>query len=218
MGGWDCTGNLLPKADNKIVAKDGCITVSLENLQSLIIFRVGPCYFCAEINQIESIVDVTDIHALPQAPKCMLGGFSFREDVASVIDLYCCFNLGHKPAKSKPSLIVAKLKSGYVACQVDEVLEIINDKNLKWSPVPRLLPKNIFNKILLWDDKIVLHTHIASLASLVNGVQDENFFTWLKQQYPNVNIQDEKQNEIITAHPVKTQAKAKKIKTQIYQN
>ena len=96
-------------------------------------------------------------------PKSVTGVFSYRNTVGVAVSLGRKFGLPDPENKLAGQLILTRIDNELKGFQVDEVLEIIKNKDLKWQALPSLDKNKLFDHAILKDDNIYFHTDFKKL-------------------------------------------------------
>ncbi|AFG38181.1 chemotaxis protein CheW [Spirochaeta africana] len=97
-----------------------------ENFQSmqLVTFQLGEEQYGIDIMDVEGIVKVEEVRAIPNSPAYVEGIFNLRGEIIPVINLHRRFHLKKAELSEEDSLL-----SGFVIIQIDEMLlAVIIDK------------------------------------------------------------------------------------------
>lgn len=97
-----------------------------ENFQSmqLVTFQLGEEQYGIDIMDVEGIVKVEEVRAIPNSPSYVEGIFNLRGEIIPVINLHRRFHLKKAELSEEDTLL-----SGFVIIQVDEMLlAVIIDK------------------------------------------------------------------------------------------
>jgi nucleoid-associated protein YgaU/chemotaxis signal transduction protein len=138
---------------------------------SLLSFRVGPFYFCVDAVDAEAIIEMPQISPVPMMPKSIAGIFSYRGSVAVGISLRRKFGLQDPEHKLSGQILLSRIDNELKGFQVDEVLDLLDDKDLKGQALPCFGNNSIFDHLILKDDNIFLHT---DFKRLFNASDSEN--------------------------------------------
>lgn len=90
----------------------------------LVTFQLGEEQYGIDIMDVEGIVKVEDVRAIPNAPPYVEGIFNLRGDIIPVINLHRRFHIRHANLSEEDALL-----SGFVIINIDEMLlAVIIDK------------------------------------------------------------------------------------------
>jgi chemotaxis signal transduction protein/nucleoid-associated protein YgaU len=137
-----------------------------DQVTTLLIFQVGPYSFCVSALEVESILSTPPITTIPFAPKSVDGTCLFHEKIALVISLHQKFGLKRNADKKNDQLIITRLKSGLAAFRVDAVLDVTTLTDQPWGKISTVHSNNVFDRFLLKDGHIILHTSFETLYNL----------------------------------------------------
>jgi chemotaxis signal transduction protein/nucleoid-associated protein YgaU len=129
-----------------------------------LVFRVGGCLLCASALDVEGIIPRPEGFAkLPLMPDYALGAFLFRGRSAAAISLRRKLKLRQGEDSSSGPFVVAQVGDALVAFWVDEVSDVIEEKDADWRPLPEMLPGGLFERLGICGDQIILQTCFAAL-------------------------------------------------------
>lgn len=94
----------------------------MENVQ-LVVFFLGDAEYAVTIDQVQEIINVTEITRVPRAPFHILGVFNLRGKVIPAIDLKQRLSLGSTTVTDVSRLVVVKVGEHVVGFLVDGVSE-----------------------------------------------------------------------------------------------
>jgi len=129
-----------------------------------LVFAVGPYVMCASALDVEGIIQRPGaIARLPFMPEYALGAFVFRARSAAAISLRRKLNLPESNTGRNEPFIVARIGASIAAFCVDEVRDVVDDKDLEWRSLPELLAQSPFERIAVHRGALILQTTFASL-------------------------------------------------------
>ncbi|MDH3326038.1 MAG: chemotaxis protein CheW [Gammaproteobacteria bacterium] len=137
--------------------------------EQLLIFRVGPIACCVAARDVDSIVNAKALHKLPRQADFIAGILQYRESTASIVNLYHKFSLVTPESVMHGRFIMAYTRHGITGFWVDEIVEITNDFDQNWSAPPSFVEDNVFDRTLVWNDKLILETNFDRLFSMKNS-------------------------------------------------
>ncbi len=121
-------------------------------------FDVGEYRFCAPVDDVEAIVELSGVHRLPVAPKGVAGTVLFRGQLAVVCDLGAMLGVAADAARKDLSVVV-RLPIGLIAFRVDHVSDIVAAGEVKPQKADERAMKE-------WMDGYVMQgPHIAFLTT-----------------------------------------------------
>jgi purine-binding chemotaxis protein CheW len=89
----------------------------------LVVFCLGDAEYAVTIDQVQEIINVTEITRVPRAPFYILGVFNLRGKVIPAIDLKQRLSLGTTTVTDVSRLVVVKVGEHVVGLLVDGVSE-----------------------------------------------------------------------------------------------
>ena len=134
-----------------------------ESVSSLLTFQVGQFRFCVDAVEAEAIIESPEINTIPMAPKSIAGVFSYRGSVAVVINLRRKFGLPDPSKKLSGQIILTRIDEELKGFLVDEVLDILENVDLKWQALPQLGTSTISSHTVIKDNGIFFHTDFPTL-------------------------------------------------------
>jgi chemotaxis signal transduction protein len=129
-----------------------------------LVFRLGPCILCASALDVEGIIQPPGaITKFPLAPDYALGAFLFRGHTASAISLRRKLKLRQGEDSMTGPFIVARIRDARVAFWVDEVQDVLEEKEADWRPMPGMLAGALFKRFAIRGPQLILQTSFAAL-------------------------------------------------------
>ncbi len=143
-----------------------------QETNALLTFLVGPYHFCAPAADVETIISVPAIRAIPFGASSLAGITLYRNQTAIVISMRRKLGLEEQHDKKAGQLILTRLNSGLTAFWVDEALDLISPAGLKWHTLPPHFAGMSINQFITKkdDNKIFLYTPFE----LIYGMDDSN--------------------------------------------
>jgi chemotaxis signal transduction protein len=142
---------------------------------TILLFRVGSVTCCSPVADVDSVVMPTELSYLPQQDDAILGLIQYRRQSISIISLHRKFGLELPEDESAGRYIIAHVDGQLVGFWVDEVVEITDHYSPEWTTLPATSGQQVFDKTLLWQDRICLHSDFARLSSMAGS----NVAAWL---------------------------------------
>ncbi len=133
---------------------------------ALLIFRVGPVLCCTPANPVQSIIAPPKLTRPPGSSDAKPGIFYHANHVISVNDLRHRFGVSEAGREQPGRLIISQQEDVFTAYWVDEIIEVIDMPQEGWSEPPSHLPKGVFNKALLRNEKIYLYADFSNFEKL----------------------------------------------------
>lgn len=141
---------------------------------TLLIFQVGPYSFSVSALEVESIISSPPITTIPFAPKSVVGTCLFHEKVALVISLHQKFGLTRNADNATGQLIVTQLESSLAAFWVDAVHDVTTLTDLQLEKISAAQSSSVFDRFLLKDGQVILHTSFETLYNLPDAAYVDN--------------------------------------------
>jgi purine-binding chemotaxis protein CheW len=90
-------------------------------MNQLFTLRLDGHRYALRLQDVERVVRMVEITALPEAPSAVLGLINVQGRVLSVIDLRACFNLPSREVDPEDVLVIVRTAGGEVALAADGV-------------------------------------------------------------------------------------------------
>ncbi len=113
-------------------------TISGDNRQELIAFRIGSQEFCVDIMSVREIRGWTPATPLPHAQKFMRGVINLRGTVLPIIDLSARLGFGYTNPEARHVIIVVRTGDQEVGLLVDAVCDILSVTEDMLQPTPNV--------------------------------------------------------------------------------
>ena len=140
-------------------------------------YRVGPFHFCVNAIEAEAMIEMPVIRSVPMMPKSVAGVFSYRNMVGVAVSLRSKFGLTDSKSKLFGPLVLTRIDDELKGFQVDEVLEIMENKGLTCQSLPTLDKNKIFDYTIIIDNNIYFHTDFEKLFSAEDSEELVPFLT-----------------------------------------
>lgn len=138
---------------------------SLEDQQALLLYRVGPVLCCSPSYTVLSIIQPVPLTHPPGSDSARPGIFRHSGHVVKTEDLRVRFGVAE--ADRRPGrMVIAEVDSGRTAFWVDDIIDVISMPSQGWGQLPPHLPKGIFSRTLLLNEKIYLYADFDALQKL----------------------------------------------------
>lgn len=134
--------------------------------EPLLIFRVGGVTCCAPVRDVDSIVIPQPMNNIPGQASDIAGVFQYRSHTVSVVKLHTKFGLPDLVDQSKGRIIMAYTHHGLTGFWADDIEEITSGYEVDFSTPPKFVGGNVFDKTLIWKDRMVLHTDFDRLYAM----------------------------------------------------
>ena len=170
--------------------------------RSWLVFRLGPHVMCASALDVEGIIERPRlITKFPVMPEYALGAFLFRDHSATAISLRKKLRVREGEDSAKGPFIAARVRDAIVAFWVDEVKDVIEEKDTAWQPMPEMLAGGLFDRFAIREGELILHTSFAAL--LEAQVEIQSVARWAASQIDS-GVMPVPSPEARTAAPDKT--------------
>lgn len=141
----------------------------MQNEQSaiaLLLFRIGPVLCCAPADPVQSIIAPPKLTHPPGSTDAKPGIFYHSNHIISVNELRHRCGVTVAEREQPGRLIITLQGEAFIAYWVDEIIEVIDTPAEGWSAPPSHLPKGVFSKTLLLNEKIYLFADFANFENL----------------------------------------------------
>jgi len=129
-------------------------------------FRVGPVYCCAPSFPVESIIQPPEMTRTPGSNTAHPGLFKHAGNMVSGLDLRYQFGVDEQGWTKPGRIIIAGVDAGVIGFWVDQIVEVMQMPQTGWGSLPPLLPRGVFTRTLLFNDKIFLYAEFEKLFSI----------------------------------------------------
>ena len=153
---------------------------TLDDHNALLLFRVGPVLCCAPSLPIDAIIAPPSLTHPPGSSTDHPGIFKYGRNIVSVIDLRHRYGVD-KSDWEPGRLVIATLESQHIGFWVDEILDVIEMPTKGWGGLPPLIPKGIFSRTLLLQERIHLYSEFHKLAGLKQSGYLKHYIERLQQ-------------------------------------
>ena len=117
--------------------------IASDELLQLVTFRLGAEEYAVGVAQVQEIVRLTAITAVPRSPACVEGVINLRGRIVPVIDLARRFGLPAQPRSKDARIIITSLEGRTVGMLVDAVAEVLRLPASAIEPPPEVLAAGI---------------------------------------------------------------------------
>jgi purine-binding chemotaxis protein CheW len=109
----------------------------------LVTFQLGEEWYGIDIMDVEGIVKIEDVRAIPNAPPFVEGIFNLRGDIIPVINLHKRFHLKIPSLSEEDKLlsgfIILNVEGVLLAVIIDKVSRVLTVKSHEIQPPPQML-------------------------------------------------------------------------------
>ncbi|MFW2374330.1 MAG: chemotaxis protein CheW [Gammaproteobacteria bacterium] len=142
-------------------------TISDNN--ALLLYRVGPVLCCSSTHSVESVVVPPAMKKPPGVDELRPGVFRHVSGIVNTMDLRVAFGVDKKQRNSNGRVIIVNLETVRSGFWVDEIIDVIEFPDKGWGQLPALIPRDVFDRVLLLNDKIQLYCDFAKLNVCKNS-------------------------------------------------
>ena len=155
-----------------------------------LVFRLGHYVLCASALDVEGIIQRPPrITKLPLTPEHELGAFLFRGRTALAISLRRKLRLADGEDRASNPFIIARIGDGLTGFWVDEVKDVIQEKDAEWRPMPSMFEGGLFERFAIRENQLILQTSFAALRRV--QVEFESLAAWVTTQADtNVTVRE----------------------------
>jgi len=133
---------------------------------SLLLYRVGPVLCCAPSLAVESIIQPPSLTRPPGTDEANPGIFMYSGHVVKSFDLRYKFGVDEEHRSKPGRTVVVEVEPSPVGFWVDEIIDVITFPSSGWGSVPAHLPKGIFSRTLILNDKIYLYAEFQQTLNI----------------------------------------------------
>ena len=157
--------------------------MGIENKQqSLLTFRVGPVLCCAPSLPVRSIITPPKLTQTPGSDSSQPGIFKHGSHIVKVLDLRKKFGIDQAEQTQPGNLIITIFEKESFAFWVDQILDVFDFPSEGWGNIPAAIPRGIFTRTLLLNNKIHLYSEFENLATIQDLGYLKHYIQQLKEQ------------------------------------
>lgn len=131
--------------------------------RQFIVLRLGEQDFCAPVEQVLSINEMTSLSKLPNAPSYIEGIMNLRGEIIPVVNLKKRFGMAETDKAER--ILVSNNMVGFLADDASNS-EVTEDENIKEPPVIGMDADNEFiSGVLITNDKLMLIVDLDKVVS-----------------------------------------------------
>ena len=112
-------------------------------LRQLVTFRLGDEEYAVDVGQVQEIVRLTSITAVPRSASYVEGVVNLRGRIVPVIDLAGRFGLARRPRSKASRIVITEVGGRTVGMLVDAVSEVLRLEASAIDPTPEMLQAGI---------------------------------------------------------------------------
>jgi purine-binding chemotaxis protein CheW len=140
-----------------------------EELEQLVIFRLGKEEFGIEVSFVNSVIRMREITRIPRAPHFLEGVINLRGQITAIIDLRKHFGLESKAYDDKTRILVLEFGDIKVGLIVDAVYEVVRLPKENIEPPPSVLESQLgqhhVKGVGKHDDRLIIIIDVESLLT-----------------------------------------------------
>ncbi len=138
----------------------------MEDSDALLTYRIGPVYCCGPSLPIITITPPPRLTQLPGASIMEPGVFKHGKFIVAATDLRYRFGVKQENWKQPGQVIIVQYGDSTRGYYVDEIIDVIRSPRSGWGNVPVLIPRGVFSRTLLLNEKIFLYAEFEKLSTL----------------------------------------------------
>lgn len=135
----------------------------ISDSDALLLYRVGPVLCCSPTRCVESVVVPPSMNKPPGVDELRPGVFRHVSGIVKTVDLRVAFGVDKERRSDTGRVIIVKLETGRPGFWVDEIIDVVEFPDKGWGQLPPLIPRDIFERILLLNEKIQLYCDFDKL-------------------------------------------------------
>lgn len=136
-------------------------------------FRLGDEEYAVNVAQVQEIVRLSAITAVPRTPAFVEGVINLRGRIVPVIDLARRFELAPRPRDKSTRIIITELDGHTVGMLVDAVTEVLRLPSTAIAPPPEMLHSGISAEFITGigqlDTRLLIMLDLPRLLSRQEG-------------------------------------------------
>lgn len=133
---------------------------------SLLTFRVGPVLCCAPSLPVRTIITPPKLTHVAGSEPSQPGIFKHGPHIVKALDLRLKFGVAESEQTQPGNLIVCIFENEGYAFWVDQILDVFNFPMQGWGNLPPAIPRGVFSKTLLFNNKIHLYCEFEKLTTI----------------------------------------------------
>lgn len=166
--------------------------VTIQDNDSILIYRVGPVLCCAPCISVLSITHPAPLTKLPGQKSRHSGIFKFGSILVTVCELRKNFGVDPEQWLEPGRIIITELSSGHIGFWVDEIIDVMESPGTGWGTPPPLIPRATFSKTLTLNKQIHLYVEFENLYAIKQIAYLKSYIEHLNK----LNLDVEKNNLI----------------------
>ena len=154
---------------------------------NLLLFQVGPVPCCVDSNTVQIVIEPpAHITAIPGNNAYRPGLMVYAKRAVSVYDVRTKFNLS---TDQRGKIIISEMGNQLFGFWVDSIQAVMLSSEGKWQLLPPECPKELFEAVFMFNNRLIFKTSFDSLAKAQVNTQILNFINKL--------LDEEKKNKEI---------------------
>jgi len=139
---------------------------TIQDNNTILIYRVGPVLCCAPCISVISITHPAPLTKLPGQRSRHSGIFKFGSTLVNVCELRQNFGVDPDEWRDPGRIIITELSTGHIGFWVDDILDVMESPTTGWGNPPPLIPKATFSRTLTYNDEIHLYAEFENLYAI----------------------------------------------------
>lgn len=154
-------------------------------MEQFVEFKLGEENFCIDIDKVTYIEKFQNITHVPQVPKYIEGIISIHDEITAVYNLHQKFGLKQVNVTDNSTLIVVNINDVEVAFIVDNVYQIIDNKEYEMDPTPKMISNTnkYISGILKAENRLIM---ILNVEEIVDKQEQKSINDMLNTQKQNL--------------------------------
>lgn len=176
---------------------------TIHDADAVLLYKVGPVICCSPSLPVEAVIMPPNLTHPPGTTDAEPGMFKSAYGIVKAVDLRKRFGVDREDWQSPGRVIIIEVEGGHAGLWVDEIIDVIQFPEKGWGRVPSCIPRDVFTKTLLLDNKIWLY---ADFENIYNFRETG----YLRQHIQTLKEEIKKQEELQQQEKVTGQIKADK--------
>lgn len=151
----------------------GAVTEAQSNLLQLVSFRIGREEYAVNVAEVQEIVRLTTITAVPRAPRYVEGVVNLRGRIVPVVDLALRIGLPSQPRTVASRIIITEVRGQTVGMRVDAVSEVLRLDPGRIEPPSDLLRRSLNEECFMgvgkYEDRLIILLDLQRALSNADG-------------------------------------------------
>lgn len=151
----------------------GSTAEAQSNLLQLVSFRIGQEEYAVNVADVQEIVRLTTITAVPRAPRYVEGVVNLRGRIVPVVDLALRIGLPSQPRTSQSRIVITEIRGQTVGMRVDAVSEVLRLDPNRIEPPSDLLRRSVSEECFMgvgkYEDRLIILLDLHRVLSNADG-------------------------------------------------